>query len=314
MSIIRTVFLGTPDFAHHCLDSLIKDKHFKVVGVVTQPDRPAGRKMKRQPSPVKGLAGAYQIPVLTPQKVSGPEAFQKIESWRAEVAVVVAFGQILPQAFLDLYPRQVVNIHSSLLPHWRGAAPIQRSMMAGETTTGVSLQVMVKKLDAGDVIGVRKINVPETMNAVELHEAMKPLAANLLAVELMDYLSGNLVPEPQDESQVSYAHKITKQEGRIRWDRPAIEIFNQIRGLALGPGVYTIRGGKKLKIHRAKVEKNAKAAAPGQVIAVDPDSFIVASGVDALRVETVQPESRAQMSVKDYLRGYPIQPGEELGE
>ena len=312
MSGIRTVFLGTPDIARYCLNSLIKDKYFEVVGVVTQPDRPAGRKMKRQPSPVKEEAVACQIPVLTPQKVG--ETLKEIELWKAEVAVVVAFGQILPQAFLNLYPRQVVNIHTSLLPHWRGAAPIQRSVMAGETTTGVSLQVMVKKLDAGDVIGVRKIDVPETMDAVELYDAMKPLAADLLAVELRDYLRGDLVPQAQDGTKATYAHKIEKQEGQIDWNHSAVEIFNQIRGLALGPGVHTIRGGKKLKVYVAKVEKHFKKARPGEVIMVDVDSFVVASGEDALRIKTVQPESRARMSVKDYLRGYPIKQGEKLGE
>lgn len=314
MSVIRTVFLGTPEIARHCLESLLADEHFKIVGVITQPDRRAGRKMKLTPSPVKELALAHKIPVLTPVNFKDPELLAEIAGWGAEAGVVVAFGQILPQSFLDIYPRQVVNVHTSLLPHWRGAAPIQRSIMAGETETGVSLQVMVKKLDAGDVIGVRRLQVPESMNAVDLHDAMKPLAADLLRVEFMDYLRGNLVPTPQDDSQVTYAHKIDKQEGLIDWRRPAIQILNQMRGLALGPGVYTTRQGKKLKLHRAQVESYSKKTTPGQVIVVDGDSFLVASGVDALRVETVQPESRAQMSVKDYLRGYPIKPGEKLGE
>ena len=314
MSVIRTVFLGTPDIARHCLESLLKDDHYNVVGVLTQPDRPSGRKMKLTPSPVKELAEANGIPVLTPERVKDPQVLAEIESWGGEAAVVVAFGQILPQEFLDLYPRQVVNVHTSLLPRWRGAAPIQRSVMAGEAETGVSLQVMVKKLDAGDVIGVRRIAIGDDMNAVDLHEAMKPLAADLLSVDFMDYLRGNLVPVVQDESLVTYAHKIDKAESLIDWRRPAMEIRNQMRGLALGPGVYTTREGKKLKIHQAEVIPIKKTANPGEVIEVDADSFVVASGGDALRVKSVQPESRAQMSVKDYLRGYPLKPGEKLGD
>ncbi|MCC7403545.1 MAG: methionyl-tRNA formyltransferase [Bdellovibrionales bacterium] len=314
MSVIRTVFLGTPDIARHCLEALLKDSHYKVVGVVSQPDRPAGRKMVLAPSPVKQLALTHQLPVLTPERVSDPAALTSIQNWGAEVAVVVAFGQILPQAFLDLYPRQVVNVHASILPRWRGAAPIQRSVMAGETQTGVCLQVMVKKLDAGDVIGVRHLKVTEAMTAVEVHEQMKPLAADLLAVDLMDYLRGNLVPVPQDESLVTYAHKISKAESLIDWRRPAVEIFNQMRGMALGPGVYTTLKGKKLKIHGAQVVPGQRQNHPGEVIKVDADSFIVASGGEALRVLSVQPESRAQMTVQEFLRGYPLQSGERLGE
>ncbi|MCB0386194.1 MAG: methionyl-tRNA formyltransferase, partial [Bdellovibrionales bacterium] len=148
----------------------------------------------------------------------------------------------------------------------------------------------------------------------DLHEAMKPLAADLLMVDLMDYLRGNLVPVPQDESRVTYAHKIDKSESLIDWRRPAKEILNQMRGLALGPGVFTTREGKKLKLHQAEVVSLPKKGGPGEVIEVDADSFVVASGGDALRVKSVQPESRAQMSVKDYLRGYPLKLGEKLGE
>lgn len=314
MSLIRTVFLGTPDIAAYCLGSMIKDEHFKVVGVVTQPDRQSGRKLKLQSSPVKELALSHQLPVLTPEKVNEEEVLETISSWKAEVAVVVAFGQILPQVFLDLYPRSVVNVHTSLLPRWRGAAPIQRAVMAGDQKTGVCLQVMVKKLDAGDVVGRRVIDIDDDWNAFDLHEKMKPLAADLLHVELMDYLRGNLVPLKQEESLVTYAKKIEKSETQIDWRLPAVEIHNKIRGLALGPGAHTVRSGKKLKLIKSRVIPKSKNDLPGKVIEIEADSFVVSSGDGALQILMVQPESRAEMTAKDYLRGYPFSLGEKLGE
>ena len=159
-----------------------------MVGVITQPDRPSGRNLKPTPSAVKELALEKNIPVLQPEKVNDFDVLETIKNWKAEAAVVVAFGQILPQKFLDLFPNKVVNVHGSLLPRWRGAAPIQRAIMAGDKETGVSLQVMVKKLDAGDVIGEYKLSISEKINAVELHELLWPLGVQLLNVELMDYL------------------------------------------------------------------------------------------------------------------------------
>lgn len=313
MSVIRTVFLGTPEIASFCLGSLIQDAHFNVVGVVSQPDRPSGRKMQLTPSPVKALALQHNIPILTPENINQDVVLQQLANLNAEVAVVVAFGQILSQKFLDLFPRRVVNVHASLLPRWRGAAPIQRAIMAGDKNTGVCLQVMVKKLDAGDLLGSRFIKISEDMNAVELHEQMKPLAADLLTVELMDFIRGNLTPIPQDESQVTYAKKIEKTESLIDWRHSAQDIHNQIRGLALGPGAHTQRDGKVLKLHKTQVIDGKHSSLPGQVIQVDADSFVVACGSQALRVFELQPESRARQAVNEYLRGYPLRTGDQLG-
>src|SRR5690606_12427434 len=205
--IIRTVFLGTPDFARAQLEYLAQDPHYEIVGVVTQPDRPAGRHMHLQPSPVKKFALEKGFKVLTPEKMT-PEVIAEVASWRAELAVVVAFGQILPQAFLDLFPKKAVNIHASLLPRWRGAAPIQRAIMAGDKETGVALQVIVKKLDAGDVIGTYRLPITDETDALKLLTDMVPLGQKLLHVDLMDYLRGNISPQPQDDGAVTYAHKI----------------------------------------------------------------------------------------------------------
>lgn len=315
MSVIRVVFLGTPDIASYCLSSLIKDEHFQVVGVMTQPDRPAGRNMKLQASPVRQLAEKNALPVLTPEKVNTPEVLETIKTWRAEAAVVVAYGQILPQNFLDLFPNRVVNIHASLLPRWRGAAPIQRAIMEGDVDTGVSLQVVVKKLDAGDVLGTRKIKIQDE-DALEMLEKMKPLAADLLEVEFMDYLRGNLTATPQDEAKVTYAHKIDKSEGRVDWSLPAVTIYNHMRGLKMGPGAHTLISGKILKLHKAQVNESSgkKTARPGEVLESSPAGIKVACGDGVLLLTEVQPESKPKMKAADFLKGRKVEVGEVLGE
>lgn len=311
MSRIRTAFFGTPDFAKACLEGLIKDVHFEVVGVVTQPDRPAGRHLKLQPSPVKELVQPLGIPVICPSNVNDPQVIEAISQWKAEVAVVVAFGQILKQPILDLFPRKIVNVHASLLPRWRGAAPIQRAIMSGDEETGVCLQVLVLKLDAGDVLGSRKLKLDGSLDAVDVHELMKPMAIEMLSVDLMDYLRGNLSPNPQDEALVTYAAKIDKAECRMNWSRSARELANHVRGLAMGPSAACRREGQLLKVLRANVALGAKGE-PGRVVAVDENSFTVACGSDGLEVLLVQPESRARMAVKEYLKGYPLAVGQTL--
>lgn len=314
MSRIRTLFLGTPDIARFCLEAMIKDPHFEVVGVVTQPDRPAGRKMQLQPSAVKEAATPLGIPVLTPENINAPEVMAEIAAFKAEVAVVVAFGQILKQPFLDLFPQKVVNVHASILPHLRGAAPIQRALMNGDKETGVCLQVMVRKLDAGPVIGARRFELTPEMNAFDSYEQCRVLGAKLLEVDLMDYLRGNLSPVPQDESKVTYAAKIDKAESEIEWSWPAEKIHNLVRGLAMGPVAQTRRGGKILKVHRTRVVEASKASLrPGQVAEVTEKSLIVHCGQGSLELLEVQPESRAKMPVQEYLRGYPARPGDPIG-
>lgn len=309
MSRIRTVFFGTPEFARFCLEGMIRDDHFEIVGVVTQPDRPAGRKLQLTPSPVKALVEPLGMPLISSANASSPDVVEQIRAFRAEAAVVVAFGQILRQGILDLFPRKIVNVHASLLPRWRGAAPIQRAIMAGDSETGVCLQVLVPKLDAGDVLGFRRLSITQDLDAKSLHDALMPLAVDLLRVDLMDYLRGNLTAKPQDESLVTYATKIDKKESAVDWNRPAREIFNHIRGMALGPGAACRRAGAPLKLHRSLVDEGIKGP-PGKVVRVDADCFTVACGEQALQVWEVQPESRARMSTREYLKGYPVALGD----
>lgn len=314
MSRIRALFLGTPDIAKHCLEAMIKDPHFEVVGVVTQPDRPAGRKLEFQPSPVKALAKPLGIPVLTPENINTPEMLEGLATLRAEVAVVVAYGQILKQAFLDLYPLKVVNVHASLLPRWRGAAPIQRALMNGDTETGVCLQVMVKKLDAGPVLGSRVIPLDDEINAVGLYQQCMEKGVELIAVDLMDYLRGNLTAVPQDPEKVTFAPKIDKAEAEINWSWPAVRVHNLVRGLAMGPVAQTRRGGRILKVHRTRVvSAGGNGAEPGHMSVASDGRLLVSCGQGYLELIEVQPESKAKMAISEYLRGYPVKAGESVG-
>lgn len=312
MSVVRVLFMGTADFAVTPLESLISDKHFEVVAVVTQPDRPAGRKMQLRPSPVKEKALEHGITVIAPENVNTPEILDQIRSFKAEAAVVVAFGQLLKQDLLDIFPQGAVNIHGSLLPRWRGAAPIQRALMEGDEVSGVALQKIVLALDAGDVIGVRKVPLSDDIDCEVLYNQLKVLGADLLRLEFMDYLRGNLVATKQDEAQVCIAKKIKKEEGEINWNLSARKIFNNYRGLKMWPGVWTKRDGKMLKLHNIKIIENLSGDA-GRIIQINSDSFVIACGEGALEIFEVQAESKPRMDVKSYMSGKAFSIGEQLG-
>lgn len=309
MSRVRVVFLGTPDFAVTPLESMAKDDHFEIVQVISQPDKPRDR-MRLTPSPVKQKALDLGLPVTTTQSVNTPEFLEFIKSLKADVAVVIAFGQIVSQDFLNSFPFGAVNVHGSLLPKWRGAAPIQRSIEAGETETGVALQIMVKQLDAGPVLGIRKLQVSDDEGASVVYEKLRKLSCELLHVELMDYVRGHLAGVKQDESQVTIAKKIKKEEGEINWELPAQAIQNKLRAFEGWPGVWTYLEGKVLKILKAKALD--KKGEPGRIMDVTKSSFIVGCGQGCLEVIEVQPESKSKLSVDAFLRGYPLKVGQEF--
>lgn len=312
MSRVRVCFFGTPNFAVTCLEALLRDEHFEVVGVVTQPDRPSGRKLNLSPTPVKMLALQKGIPIVSPDSLkSSPMIMDAIRSWRAEIGVVVAYGQILTEEFMASFNFGCVNVHASLLPRWRGAAPIQRSLEAGDKETGVCLQRMVKKLDAGDVLGNRRIELDLEINAQELHDRLALLGADLLRVEMMDYLRGNLAPVQQDDRLVTYAKKIEKTEAKIDLQQSALVLHNKIRAFVMGPGTYVIHEGKKLKIHRSKLvpiqfSKNVTGITPGKIIeniqSYNQEGILIQTGQGILEILEVQPESRNRMSAQDYFR------------
>lgn len=313
MSKVRILFMGTPDFARTALEAMLKDEHFEISAVVTQPDRPAGRKMQLTPSPVKTLALESGLTVFAPETVNTEAFREEVQRLRVESAVVVAFGQLLGDEFLALFPRGAVNVHGSLLPKWRGAAPIQRSLMAGDSETGVALQIVVKKLDAGPVLGVRRLKLTDENKAADVYPALAKLGCELLAVEYMDYLRGHLTPIEQDESGVTIAKKIKKSEAAVDWKKSAREILNLTRGLALGPIPHARRrDGASFKVHTVEVVDEDRSGTAGHVEAVSDSGIEVQCGRGVLKLLELQPESRARQSVKDYLRGYPMKVGEIL--
>lgn len=315
MSKIRVCFMGTPQFAVTCLQSLLEHSDFEVVGVVTQPDRPAGRKLQLTPSAVKVLALEKNKPIVTPESLKvESEHWQVIRSWNADVAVVVAFGQILTESFMSLFPYGCVNVHASLLPHWRGAAPIQRAIEAGDQVTGVALQKMVKKLDAGDVIGLRKCEIGKNQNALELHDVLAQLGAETLTTDLVNYVRGQVQLTVQDETKVTYAKKIENNEAVIDWKLPAKIIHRKVRAFVLGPGTYTVYQNKKIKIHRCEVLEQKTINRPGVIEQVNLESIDIACGEQILRVFELQPESRQRMLVSDFLKGHQLKKGDIFGE
>lgn len=312
MSQFKVVFLGTPEFAVPCLEKLIEDPHFDVVGVVTQPDRPSGRNLKVQASPVKQHAQKNNIPVMTPENLQRPEALNQLKSWQPESAVVVAFGQILNQAFLDFFNGRVVNIHGSLLPRWRGAAPIQRAIMAGDKETGVSLQVVVKKLDAGPLLGVRKCPIEDDLLATDLYLRLQKLGPDLLATEYADWLRGHLPPEEQNENLVTLAPKIRKEEGLVDWNKSAVNIYNEFRGLYGWPGSWVIKNGKQIKIKKCRMVAEDAKRPPGEITHIHDEVLRVACQKGQIEILNVQPESKSAMPIGEYLRGHSLKVGEKL--
>ncbi len=313
MSRTKVCFLGTPEFAAVHLESLLKNPGYEVVGVVTQPDRPAGRNLQLTPSAVKTVALAHGLPVVTPEKLRRePDTFEQIKSWRADVAVVVAFGQILAQEFIDSFNYGAVNVHGSLLPRWRGAAPIQRALEAGDTVTGVCLQKMVKKLDAGPVIGERRIELNDEINATELYALMSQLGCELLHDDLKRYLDGTLTPKIQDESQMTLAPKIEKDESLINWRFRAAALHNRVRAFSMGPGTYVMLQGKRLKIHRTKVVTGSSGLTPGCVSVVSETELYVQAGQDQISVLEIQPESKAKMPIAEFLKSVQLKRGDRL--
>jgi methionyl-tRNA formyltransferase len=306
----KVLFCGTPEFAKIQLESLLADSDYEIQLVVSQPDRPSGRGHKLKPSPVKELAVSKNIPVLTPEKASDPLFIEQLQKYTFDICVVVAYGQILRKNFLDLFPQKCVNLHASLLPRWRGAAPIQRAIMEGDAVTGICLQVVVAKLDAGDVIGERSISLTEEMNAVDLHNSLAKLGTHLLSKDLKEFLQNQSTPQKQDESLVTYAHKIEKQESDIDWSQSAERLHNKIRGLAMGPQASTTFQGRRLKI--LKTKRTPLQGTPATILRASQDELVVACGTESLQILVVQPESKKPMVVSEFLKGYKLEEGESL--
>jgi methionyl-tRNA formyltransferase len=301
---LKIIFFGTPGFAAQVLEFLI-DHRVAIKGVVTQPDRPKGRSLRLTESPVKGatLNKLPGVPIWQPQKCSNPEFLSEIAGIHADLFVVVAFGQILPQKLLDIPPLGCINVHASLLPKYRGAAPIQRAILDGEKETGIAIQKMVKELDAGDVIDSKKISIPEEMTYGELEQALCDLSKPLLLDVINRYAVGIPEAKPQDPAFVTYAPKIEPEEGEIRVTQAARSIHCLIRAFNPRPGawvwIYANGERKRLKIWRSKV--SALTGAAGQILSTK--ELIIGCGENSLHILEVQPEGKPRMSAADWLRG-----------
>ena len=302
------IFMGTPDFAVCTLEALIKAGH-EVTCVVTQPDRQRGRGKDLTQSPVKECALKYGIPVFQPQRIKDPEAVKELRKYEADIFVVAAFGQILSEEILNMPKFGCINVHASLLPHLRGAAPIQWSILNGDRKTGVTIQQMEKGLDTGDILLADKIPIDENETGDSLFDKLMKLGAELVVRVLPMIEQGTVLAQKQDESEATYAAKITKDMGLIDWNDDAEKIARYVRGLNSWPSAYTYKDGKMMKIWRAEAVPGNKNISAGQVIDVRDDSFDVSTGDGALRIYELQIEGKKRMSAADFMRGSKIETG-----
>jgi methionyl-tRNA formyltransferase len=307
---MRVVFMGTPDFAAPLLEKIVADGH-EVAAVYSRAPAPAGRGMELKLSPVHRLAERLSIPVFTPKSFKSEETIRAFAALGADVAVVAAYGLILPQAALDAPRLGCLNLHGSLLPRWRGAAPIQRAVMAGDAETGVMVMKMEAGLDTGPVAATARVAIGEDMTTGELHDALAGAGAELMVRSLRDLAAGALAFTPQAEEGVTYAQKIDKSESRIDWRRPARAIHDLVRGLSPFPGAFFEsdlgHGPERVKVLRTKLE--AGEGAPGAAL---DDKGLVACGEGALRLMEVQRGGKAPMAIAEFLRGRPLAPGMTL--
>lgn len=301
---MRIVFFGTPDFAAAIFKYLL-EREVKIVAVVTQPDRPKGRSSQLAPSPVKKVAqeSGLKLPILQPEKASDPAFLQALKKIEADLYVVVAFGQILPEALLKLPPKGCINVHASLLPKYRGAAPIQRCLLRGEVETGVAIQKMVKQLDAGDVIATAKMEILPDMTYGELQKELCELSKPLLLLVLQFYERGIPNAEPQDQTLVTYAPKILPEEGEIHWEKPAAEIHNLIRAYSPKPGAWAWLYGEGGERKRVKILRSTVILMSGPAGTFLAGECAVASLTNALKILEIQPEGKKVMQASEWLRG-----------
>lgn len=309
---MKIVYMGTPDFAVAPLEAIIQAGH-QVVAVVTQPDKQKGRGKEVQLTPVKECALKYKIPVLQPIKIKEKEAVLQLREYPADLFVIAAFGQLLSEEILRMPPLGCVNIHASLLPAYRGAAPIQWAILNGEKETGVTIMQMEKGLDTGDMLLKRAIPIEAKETGESLHDKLMKLGAELIVEALPLLESGLILPEKQDDSKSSYASRLNKEMGHIDWNKSATEIERLVRGLNSWPSAYTAYRGKTLKIWEADVIEEQSAGLPGEIVQAGKDFIDVACGKEILRITSLQLEGKKRMAVKDFLLGYEIHQGMMLG-
>ena len=313
---MKVVFMGTPSFAVPTLEALLESE-FSVVGVVTQPDRPRGRGKTVSPGPVKELAQRHGVPILQPEKMKKPEFLNALEQWGADIFVVAAFGRILPKIILDLPSRGCINVHASLLPKYRGAAPIQWALINGDTVSGITTMLMDEGMDTGAILLQESMAIHSDETSGELAIRLANMGGRLLIKTVREWQSGEIRPIAQDHSLATMAPMLKKEDGMLSWDRPALEIANRIRGLAPWPGAYTFCGEERLAIWKGSARDHSAdtcegEVTPGTIVNIGKDSLEVMTGQGLLVVTELQPANRKRMSVAQYLAGNRISPGMTL--
>ncbi|MGO2940165.1 MAG: methionyl-tRNA formyltransferase [Pseudolactococcus laudensis] len=298
----KIIFMGTPAFSVPVLDGIV-EKGYEVLAVVTQPDRAVGRKKEIKMTPVKAAALRHKLPVYQPEKISGSDEMAELMTLGADIIVTAAFGQFLPERLLNSV-KHAVNVHASLLPKYRGGAPVHYAIIKGDKEAGVTIMEMVKKMDAGDMISQRAIPITDADNVGTMFEKLSLVGRELLLDTLPDYLAGNITPQPQDESQVTFSPNITPEEERIDWQLSARDIFNQVRGMSPWPVAHTIWQGTRFKLHEVVLaDLNHVEGTPGQVIEKTKKSLVIATKEGAISLTIVQPAGKPKMPIQDFLNG-----------
>jgi len=318
------VFMGTPDFAVPCLEELCESDLTNVVGVITQPDRKRGRGQNLQPTPVKKVALDYETDIFQPENVSSEEGLAKLNDWNPDLIVVVAYGQILSADVLDVPELGCVNVHASLLPKYRGAAPLHRALINGEEVTGVTTMYMDEGMDTGDMILKEEVEIIPQDTVGSLHDKLATMGADLLIETLEQIEAGSAPRISQNDERATYADKITKSDGEIDWEQSATDIWNLVRGTNPWPGSYTYKDGDLLKIWDSELydsegqeldSETIQDVTPGTIVETNDDLGIVVQTKEGqLLITQLQPANKSRMSATDYLLGYDLQPGDKLGE
>ena len=314
MAALKIIFMGTAELSCASLEKLAVDKNFSILAVVTQPDKPKGRELKLTPSPVKVLAEKLKLPVLQPLKARDEKFISELRVLKPDLMVVVAYGQILPQTLLDVPVHGCLNVHTSLLPKYRGAAPIQRAIADGEPETGVTIMQMDAGLDTGPMLSTRRTPILPMDDSQILHDRLAQLGAELLAETIPAYVAGKILPQSQPATGSTYAAKIKKEDGKIYWQQPAQQIWNRLRAFTPWPGAYTFLQAEPkpqlLKIWKA--EPIAKSGGAGEILATDKNGIVVGCGEGALRILELQREGGKRLPVEQFLMGFPLPVGGRL--
>ena len=308
---MRTIFFGSPDFAVPCLEALHDISEIAVV--VSQPDRPAGRGLAMRPPAVKKRALELGLEVWQPTKVRTAEFAEQLRALETDVAVVVAYGRIVPRAVLDAPTAGCVNVHASLLPRWRGAAPIQWSIVHGDEETGVTLMQMNEGMDTGPILATASTPIAPDDDAATLSERLSKMGAELLREQLPRYVAGDLTPQPQEEGAATIAPLLKKDHGRIDWNKSARAVHNQIRGMNPWPGAHTVLGERRIKVHRALASTlDPEGAVPGQVIALDREGILVACTEGTLEIQELQESGRKRVDARSFASGRGVSVGDRF--